>query len=121
MQSARGRGWYLKGISQKAPDLEGAAKVLVSAGELAQNQKFFPSIIWEYFPLSKVNAVPVSATAFRRELTPNILFTFAWGGPKDRTSEARTAVQNMVDILIAGQRGLSKSEEFGYTNYGLWM
>ncbi|TEB04031.1 FAD-binding domain-containing protein [Coprinellus micaceus] len=54
-------------------------------------------------PLSKVNAVPVSATAFRRELT----LTFS----------SLSLGENMVDILIAGQRGLSKSEEFGYTNY----
>jgi hypothetical protein len=111
-------GAYLKGISQKVPDYSSTLKVLLQAGEIAQTQKFTPSIIYEYFPLHKVNAVPIDATAFRRELTPNILLTFAWDGAKERTEEARSTAQKLVDILVAGQRGLSKSEEFGYTNYG---
>ncbi|KAJ3548836.1 hypothetical protein NMY22_g1109 [Coprinellus aureogranulatus] len=117
MQTPRGKGWYLKGISHKEPDFEGTTKVLIKVGELAENQQFYPTIIWEYFPLSRVNAVPVAATAFRRELTPNILFTLAWDSENDRTDEARSAVQNLADVLAAGQKGLSKGEEFGYTNY----
>ncbi|RXW25847.1 hypothetical protein EST38_g63 [Candolleomyces aberdarensis] len=118
-QSKPGLGAYFKGISQKVPDYCSTLEVLLEAGKIAQTQKFTPSIIYEYFPLHKVNAVPIDATAFRRELTPNILLTFAWSGGKERTEEARSTAQKLVDILVAGQRGLSKSEEFGYTNYDM--
>ncbi|KAF6762816.1 FAD binding domain-containing protein [Ephemerocybe angulata] len=116
-QSGPGRGAYLKGIKQKAPDFASTLKVLIQAGEISQNQNFFPSIIYEYFPLSKVNAVPIDATAFRRELSPNILLTFAWDGEEEKTQEARATAQKLVDILIEGQKGLSKTEQSGYTNY----
>ncbi|KAJ2912202.1 hypothetical protein MD484_g8212, partial [Candolleomyces efflorescens] len=116
-QSKPGLGAYFRGVSQKVPDFPSTLKVLLEAGEIARTQKFTPSIIYEYFPLHKVNAVPIDATAFRRELTPNILLTFAWDGGKERTEEARSTAQKLVDILVAGQSGLTKSEKFGYTNY----
>lgn len=117
-QSRPGQGAYLKGIRQKIPDYSSTLEALLQLGEISRAQKLTPSIIYEYFPLHKVNAVAIDATAFRREVTPNILLTFGWDGTRDRTTQARSAAQKLVGILVAGQHGLSESEEFGYANYG---
>ena len=95
-------------------------KMVIQAGEIAESQNLTPAIIYEYFPLSKVNSVPVNATAFRREMTPNILFIISWKDLHDRTEEARSVVKKLAQIILEQQvaSGLTKSEAVGYTNYG---
>ncbi|EAU84314.1 FAD binding domain-containing protein [Coprinopsis cinerea okayama7 len=114
--SEHGKGQYLKGVSQKSPDYPSMKKIMDKMDGIAQ-KKFIPAVIYEYFPLHKVNSVPVHATAFRRETTPNVLLNFTWEGDKDRTDEARALAKDIIDDVVAGQVGLSNSEKFGYTNY----
>ncbi|KAF5333332.1 hypothetical protein D9611_002268 [Ephemerocybe angulata] len=100
-QSGPGRGAYLKGIKQKAPDFASTLKVLIQAGEISQNQNFFPSIIYDLSP--------------RIEPEHPAYICLGWG--EEKTQEARATAQKLVDILIEGQKGLSKTEQSGYTNY----
>ncbi|TFK29243.1 FAD binding domain-containing protein [Coprinopsis marcescibilis] len=115
--SEHGKGQYLKGASQKQPEFSSMMQIVNKTAEIAQNN-FTPATIYEFFPLRKINSVPVDATAFRRELTPNVLINCTWDGSKDRTEEARAIAKDLIDTIVAGQSGLSNSEKFGYTNYG---
>lgn len=87
--------------------------------EISKGSPFQASVIFEYVPLTKVNSVPISATAFRRQLSPNILASLRWdGGAPERTGEAKNLIAELEDVFVRGQDGLSDSDKLGYTNYG---
>ena len=75
--------------------------------------------MFEYISLAKVNSVPISATAFRRQLSPNVLTVLQWdGGASEKTGEAKSLIAELEDVFVRGQDGLSDSDKLGYTNYG---
>ncbi|KAF6742867.1 FAD binding domain-containing protein [Ephemerocybe angulata] len=100
-----GKSYYLSGLSQKKPCYEATVELI--------------QIGFEYMSQAKVNSVPVSATAFRRQLAYNILCNIQWDGEgPDRTDEARLLAREMTEIILRGQGTLSEAEKQGYTNYG---
>lgn len=114
-----GRCYYLKGVSNKTPSYDLTAQALAKVTEVVKAGKFRTGVLFEYFSLKKVNEVPVAATAFRRELSSNILVQLTWDGEHPEwTGEAREVAKDLVDIVLRHQGMLNDSEKLGYTNYG---
>ncbi|KAF6757626.1 FAD binding domain-containing protein [Ephemerocybe angulata] len=107
-QTGHGRCYYLKGVSQAFPDPKATMELIQKVAEIAKGGVFKPAMLHEYFSLGKANSVPVSATAFRRQVSSNILTNVAWEPEEgvDKTAEAREIAKELVDI------------KSGYTNYG---
>lgn len=101
----------------KYPDVGSITEVLKKSEEIAKRGDFATGMMFEYFPLGKANAVPVSATAFRRELGSNLLTLVHWEGHPEKTGEARDLANELIDIVMKGPGALTKSQQ-GYTNYG---
>ena len=80
-------------------------------------------LVFEYFPLSKVNSVPNGVAAFRRDPTPAVLVVFNWdanpeNGHGSMVERARTAAYEISDIIGKGQEGVSFQQKLGYSNFG---
>ncbi|KAJ2913687.1 hypothetical protein MD484_g6727, partial [Candolleomyces efflorescens] len=112
-----GKCFYLKGVCFKYPDLNSISEVLESSEEISKQGVFTTGMMFEYFPLGKANGVPISATAFRRELGSNLLTLITWEGFPEKTEEARNVASGLIDIVMKGPGALTKSQQ-GYTNYG---
>ncbi|TEB23723.1 hypothetical protein FA13DRAFT_1797769 [Coprinellus micaceus] len=111
--------YYLRGFSHKGPDFGCTFRALQKVGEVAKGGVFTPSVLFEYLPVSKINSVTTSATAFRRQTAPNVLVMLKWdGSAPEKTYEARGIVTEIADIFASSQDGLSDSEKLGYVNYG---
>lgn len=114
-----GNCYYLRGFSHKGPEYECTFRALQKVGEIAKGGIFTPSVLFEYLPVTKINSVDISATAFRRQLSPNVLVMLKWDGTApEKTYEARSLVNELADIFSTSQDGLSASEKLGYSNYG---
>lgn len=114
-----GRCYYLKGVSHKTLSYDLTAEGLAKVHEVVKAGKFRVGLLFEYFSLKKVNEAPVAATAFRRELSANILVQLAWDGQHPEwTGEAREVAKDLVDVVLRRQGMLNDSEKLGYTNYG---
>lgn len=112
-----GKCFYLKGVCFKYPDVNSIAEVLEKSEEISKRGDFTTGMMFEYFPLGKANGVPISATAFRRELGSNLLTLITWEGFPEKTEEARNVANELIDIVMKGPGALTKSQQ-GYTNYG---
>ncbi|KAF6749617.1 FAD binding domain-containing protein [Ephemerocybe angulata] len=113
--------YYLSGISQKTPHYESTAEAIKKITEVVQQGTFKAAVLFEFFSLAKVNSVSTEATAFRRQLSHNILCTVRWSASVDgpeKTGEARQITKDVHEIILRGQGNLSASEQQGYTNYG---
>ena len=118
-QVPHGNCYYLKGSSHTTPDEDLMGQVIGKAVEISNGGKFRPGVLFEYFSLEKVNSVPVPATAFRRDLTSNILMQLIWDGKyPERTGEARVVMKDMVDMVLTAQGMLGDGAQTAYTNYG---
>ncbi len=62
-----GRAVYWKGVANKHLHYPSIGKAHEKVIEAVKTGKFQAAILYEYFSLNKVNDVPQSATAFRRE------------------------------------------------------
>jgi hypothetical protein len=79
-------------------------------------------IVFEYFPLKKINTVPREATAFRRDSSATIAIVTSWPGEKNeelvegrtRVEITRDASNRIAEILTHRKEELS----LGYTNIG---
>ncbi|KAJ3530515.1 hypothetical protein NMY22_g8542 [Coprinellus aureogranulatus] len=114
-----GNCYYLRGFSHNGPDYQCTFQALQKVGEIAKGGIFTPSVLFEYLPIAKIHSVDTSATAFRRQTSPNVLVMIKWdGSAPERTYEAKGLVTELADIFTASQEGLSASEKLGYSNYG---
>lgn len=114
-----GRAVYWKGVANKNPHFSYIGKAYDKAVEAIKTGNFQGGVLYEYFPLDKVNAVPRSATAFRREMVNNVLINISWDGQAgDHTEEARTLSHEIADIINSAQSDMTVSESAGYSNYG---
>ena len=85
-------------------------------------------MLFEYFPLSKINSVPNGETAFRRDPSRNVLMVTSWKQDLETDREtaeaivkkARSFAQELADIIgNAGLNdGLTPVQRLGYGNYG---
>jgi hypothetical protein len=84
-----------------------------------QEGVFTPTVMFEYFPLAKVNSVPIATTAFRRQLTPSILTVLRWDAAyPEKAAEAKILSAGLEGAFLRAQDGLNNSDKLGYTNYG---
>ncbi|KAG6889203.1 hypothetical protein C0995_002663 [Termitomyces sp. Mi166 len=113
-----GQGMYMKGIAQRLPHFESDAKAFDYIQKVS-GPEFKVNLLFEYFPLAKVSAVPSASTAFRRDPTSSILALVIW---KDDTEEnlerGRTVAHELAKVIIEGQQGMSSTQSLGYSNYG---
>lgn len=93
-------------------------QLLQKTGELETGGLYSSYVLFEYFPLTKINSVPPSATAARRDLLPNALVVLKWSGDfPDKSDEANAIVEDLVGILKGGkpdlQNGMSPKLQTG--------
>ncbi|KAH6909362.1 FAD binding domain-containing protein [Coprinopsis sp. MPI-PUGE-AT-0042] len=114
-----GRCYYLKGAAQKAASVSSVLEIMKKLGDVA-SEGFAPTVATEYLPLDKVNSVPTTQTAFRRERTSNIITLISWpySEGEDKTPRARALYGELDHILTQGQ-GISGSAKLGYANYDM--
>ena len=94
-------------------------QLLQKTGELEGAGLYSSYVLFEYFPLAKINSVPTSATASRRDLLPNVLVVLKWSGDSpDRSDEAKTIVGDLVDILKRGKPDLQDGTFLGIASRG---
>ncbi|TFK28951.1 FAD-binding domain-containing protein [Coprinopsis marcescibilis] len=110
-----GRCYYLKGTTQKTPNVTSMSDILVKLAQGAQEGHFAPAALHEYFNLDKVNTVSDSVTAFRRGLDPGVLIVLSWDSDvsAEKTDKARAFANEIVEIVARGQDGQASS----YSNY----
>lgn len=115
-----GRAVYWKGVANKHLHYPSIGKAHEKVIESVKSGQFQAAVLYEYFPLNKVNDVPQSATAFRREaMVNNVLINVNWDrNAQDFTQEARQIAHQISDILNTPQADLTTSESLGYSNYG---
>ncbi|KAH6909363.1 FAD binding domain-containing protein [Coprinopsis sp. MPI-PUGE-AT-0042] len=114
-----GRCYYLKGAAQRAVSASSVLEVMKKLGDVAL-EGFAPAVLTEYLPLDKINSVPTTQTAFRRERASNIVTVISWphSEGEDKTPRARTLYGELDHILTQGQ-GISGSAKLGYANYDM--
>lgn len=116
--TGHGKGVYQKGMVQKRPYYEGIAKAHDKYLEVANSGNFLGAILYEYFPLHKINSLDGDTTAFRRDHASSILINITWDNSvEDRTQEARKHAY-AIAACINGGEDLTSSESLGYANYG---
>ncbi|KAF9482454.1 FAD binding domain-containing protein [Pholiota conissans] len=116
--AGHGKSVYWKGVANKHMDYMSIKKAHEKVIEAVGTSKFQAAILYEYFPLNNVNAVPRNATAFRREMVNNVLINLTWDrSGQDHTEEARKISHDIADIILSPQSDMTKSEILGYGNY----
>ena len=83
------------------------------AMELSEPEEYTVAVLFEYFPLGKVNSVPDDATAYRRHLAPNVLtMIYAKEESEEAFKYSRDAAHELCG-LITGKA----ADNLGYGNY----
>lgn len=125
-----GRGFYFKGTvhkSQHYSSISEAFEHLIKTTCPSPHPPLQATVLFEYFPLSKINSVPNGVTAFLRHPTPGVLILVAWEQDSETDNDmsmamvesARTLSNELCDIIgkTATQDGVTNIQKFGYTNY----
>ena len=81
--------------------------------ELSAPEQYTVALLFEYFPLGKVNGVPDDATAYRRHLSSNVLSVVY---SKDGSDEAFRYSRDTAHELCSLITGKS-ADNLGYGNY----
>ena len=119
--SGHGRGRFMKGVSPRTPHYTSMAQAQSLVAEISKNptpEGFAISFIFEYIPSGKVTSVPRSATAFRRELGPNVVIVVVWtNDDKDSVDKARGYANAIAGILVSTNQE-DNEKSVGYANYG---
>ncbi|TEB23719.1 FAD binding domain-containing protein [Coprinellus micaceus] len=111
--------YYLRGFSHKPTDYQSVVLMVDKMTRIHQEGVFTPTVMFEYFPLAKVNSVPIATTAFRRQLTPSILTVLRWDAAyPEKAAEAKILSAGLEGAFLRAQDGLNNSDKLGYTNYG---
>ena len=107
----------MKGAAPRALSYDTIAKVQSLTTEITRSstpEGFEIGVVFEFVPLHKVASVPSSATAFRRNVAPNIMILIAWNKDgEDSVDKARGYANAVVDILMGDE-----ANKEGYANYG---
>lgn len=104
------------------PDIQTSSELFKKIEEVANEGLFIPGIIFEFVSLTKSNSVPISSTAFRRNLGLNALINIKWSGEHpEKTDAAREVAREMIAIVVKGQSKSGAPQQLGYTNYSHGM
>ncbi|KAH0579527.1 hypothetical protein H2248_002381 [Termitomyces sp. 'cryptogamus'] len=112
-----GQGMYMKGIAQRKPDFESITKAFDHVQKVS-GPEFKANILFEYFPLAKINAVSSNSTAFRRDPTSSVLVLMNWKENTEENAErGRIVAHELANFIVDGQQGVSPTQILGYSNY----
>ncbi|TBU32020.1 FAD-binding domain-containing protein [Dichomitus squalens] len=81
--------------------------------ELSAPEQYTVALLFEYFPLGKVNSVPDDATAYRRHLSPNVLSVVYYKEESDKAFKYSRDTTHELCSLITGK----SADNLGYGNY----
>ncbi|RDX53253.1 FAD-binding domain-containing protein [Lentinus brumalis] len=112
--AGHGQNVYMKGCFAPQPFPRTLLpQVFDRVVELSAPEAYTFGLLFEYFPLGKINAVPDDATAYRRGLAPNVLcVVYAKEESEAAFNYSRDAAHELTG-LVTGKKG----EEIGYGNY----
>lgn len=117
--AVHGFGVYQKGVAHKRPHPQAIENAHNKFVDLVKTGNFNGAILYEYFPLQKINSVPRDATAFRREFASSILVNLTWNNSvQDRTQEARKHSYELASVISRDGKDMTTAETLGYSNYG---
>ncbi|KAF8639953.1 hypothetical protein AX17_001203 [Amanita inopinata Kibby_2008] len=112
-----GQGVYMKGVAHDGPIPSCFERTIKKLDEL-QLRDIKYSILFEYFPLTKVAAIPIGTTAIRRTIKPNALVVLYWDNTAcDGTDKARVAAYELCASILGDRSLLNDPATFGYSNY----
>ncbi|KAG6889276.1 hypothetical protein C0992_005800 [Termitomyces sp. T32_za158] len=112
-----GQGIYMKGIAHREPRYENINKAFDHIQKVS-GPDFKANILFEYFTLAKISAVPTDSTAFRRDPTASILVLVMWKeDTKENSDRAKSVAHELADLVVEGQHGVSPTQIMGYSNY----
>ncbi len=84
--------------------------------ELSAPEKYNVVVLFEHMPLAKANSVPDDATAYRRNLTPNVLaVVYSQEDSEEAFRYSRDTCHELCG-LITGK----SPDNLGYGNYSEW-
>ena len=106
----------MRGVSQSGSPTKDFTSVATDfAAEFTKTGEFRLGLLFEYFPLAKVNAVSSDRTAFRRPVSGNILTMIFWDElSEDKARRARDAAHELAGILA--KKAPSEAND-SYGNY----
>ena len=109
----------MRGVSQSgSPSKDFTSAATDFAAEFTKTGEFRLGLLFEYYPLTKVNAVPSGATAFPRPIAGNILTMVFWDElSEDKARRAREAAHELAGIL-ANKAPAEAADSYG--NYSEW-
>ncbi|PPQ79510.1 hypothetical protein CVT25_003392 [Psilocybe cyanescens] len=116
--AVHGFGVYQKGVAHKRPHPQAIEQAHNKLVNLIKTGNFNGAILYEYFPLQKINSVPRDATAFRREFASSVLVNLTWDNSvEDRTQEARKHSYELASLISRDGKDMTTAETLGYSNY----
>ncbi|KAI0722159.1 FAD-binding domain-containing protein [Cerioporus squamosus] len=112
--AAPGQNVYMKGCFAPTPFPRTLLpRVFERVVALSAPEAYTFGLLFEYFPLGKINAVPDDATAYRRRLAPNVLcVVYAKEESEAAFRYSRDAAHELTRLVTGKQ-----DEEVGYGNY----
>jgi hypothetical protein len=111
------RGAFMKGLHQTRPHLDTIREGLEKVMQISDNGEFSAALVFDYFPLAKINSVPNGKTAFRRTSGSNVLIISTWlNDTIENLNYGSNAVSELSNIISKGQSEFSQN--VGYGNYG---
>ncbi|KAK2466421.1 hypothetical protein APHAL10511_002063 [Amanita phalloides] len=112
-----GQGVYVKAVTQEGPDLTVSKRLFEKTVEL-HLKDFKHAVLFEYFPLKKIMAVPNGTMAFRRNEKISALTVLRWDNALcDRTHEARLVAHDICGSILGDISHLNDPSSFAYGNY----
>ncbi|KAH8118528.1 FAD-binding domain-containing protein [Phellopilus nigrolimitatus] len=114
-----GQNVYMKGVTQSSMRPEIAADIFQKVTELTSDASFQLAVVFEYFPLDKINSVPNDAMAFNnRSKEKNILSTCSWGDhTPENQSIGRDKVYAITDLIANFEEDEEAAKTRAYGNY----
>ncbi|KNZ77937.1 hypothetical protein J132_02877 [Termitomyces sp. J132] len=106
-----GQGMYMKGIAQRKPDFESITKAFDHVQNVSVPE-FKANILFEYFPLAKINAVSSNSIVFRRDPMFSVLVLMNWTENTEENVE-----HELAKFIVDRQQGVSPTQILGYSNY----
>ena len=112
-----GQNVYMRGVSQSgSPSKDFSQAAVDYVTKFTETGEFRVGLLFEYYPLAKVNSVPSDATAFPRPISGNILTMVFWDELSDeKAKRAREAVHELGKIIT----GKADAED-SYGNYSAY-
>ncbi|KAH9931212.1 uncharacterized protein B0H18DRAFT_872258 [Fomitopsis serialis] len=113
-----GQGVYNKGVAHRKPEYESVLKAFDRVAELAAGAGPHPVVIFEYFPLHKINAIDSEETPFRRDPVPSVFVAALWvEDTRENLERGREMVYDLIGLVKSANPQLSAEQQAGYGNY----